>query len=105
VLPDFTEQSVAACWVLHAVPEAGGPRRPLALDPAGGLLAVLGLGGVIYALTAGPASGWGDTLVLASAAVGVACLVALVPVELRRRRPMLRTAAWFGERLGQTNAD
>ena len=55
---------------------------------------------MIYALTAGPASRWGDTLVLASAAVGVACLVAL-----RWRRPMLRTAAWFGERLGQTNAD
>ncbi|TCO42342.1 EmrB/QacA subfamily drug resistance transporter [Kribbella antiqua] len=82
----------AACWVLRAVPEVNSSRRPLSVDLPGGLLTVLGLGGVIYALTAGPASGWGDPLVLASGAVGVVCLAALVPVEQRRPTPMLQTS-------------
>ena len=81
-----------ACWVLRAVPEVSRTRRPLSLDLAGGLLTILGLGGVIYALTAGPASGWGSAAVLTSAAVGVICLAALVPIEQRRSAPMLRTA-------------
>ncbi|WP_350276353.1 MFS transporter [Kribbella sp. HUAS MG21] len=83
---------LAALWVLRGVPEADRPRRALSVDVPGGLLAVLGLGGVVYALTAGPESGWGDATVLFAGGVGAACLVALVPVEQRRRAPMLRTA-------------
>ncbi|GAA1121775.1 MFS transporter [Kribbella jejuensis] len=82
----------AALWVLRGVPESSRARRPLSVDIAGALLAVLGLGGLIYALTAGPASGWGSAVVLVSGAVGVVCLIALVPVEQRRPAAMLRTA-------------
>jgi EmrB/QacA subfamily drug resistance transporter len=82
----------AALWVLSGVPEVARERRPLSVDVVGALLAVLGLGGVIYALTAGPASGWASAPVLVSAVVGVVCLVALMPVEQRRSAPMLRTA-------------
>jgi EmrB/QacA subfamily drug resistance transporter len=82
----------AAVWVLRGVPEVARERRPLSVDVAGALLTVLGLGGVIYALTAGPASGWASAPVLVSAIVGVACLVALIPVEQRQSAPMLRTA-------------
>jgi EmrB/QacA subfamily drug resistance transporter len=82
----------AALWVLSGVPEVARERRPLSVDVVGALLAVLGLGGVIYALTAGPASGWGSAPVLVSAVVGVVCLAALMPVEQRRSAPMLRTA-------------
>jgi EmrB/QacA subfamily drug resistance transporter len=82
----------AAGWILRSVPEVDHARRPLSLDLAGSVLAVLGLGGVIYALTEGPSAGWGSAEVLLSAAVGVVCLAALVPVEQRRSAPMLRTA-------------
>jgi MFS family permease len=59
---------LAALLVLRYVPETGTARRPLSLDVAGALLAVAGLGGVIYALTAGPASGWLSAPVLAVSA-------------------------------------
>ncbi|WP_432893582.1 MFS transporter [Kribbella sp. CA-245084] len=82
----------AGLWVLRGVPEVARERRPLSVDVAGALLTALGLGGVIYALTAGPASGWASAPVLVSAVVGVVCLVALIPVEHRQSAPMLRTA-------------
>jgi hypothetical protein len=82
---------LAALWVLQHVPESAGARRPLSVDVVGGLLAVAGLGGVIYALTAGPDSGWTAAPVVSAGVLGLAALIALVPVEQRRRRPMLRT--------------
>ena len=82
----------AGLWVLRGVPEVARERRPLSVDVAGALLTAVGLGGVIYALTAGPASGWASAPVLVSAVVGVVCLVALIPVENRQAAPMLRTA-------------
>lgn len=81
---------VLALWILRRVPEVDRVRRPLSLDLAGALLAVLGLGGLIYALTEGPSSGWRSTAVLVSSAVGVICLLGLVPVEQWRQAPMLR---------------
>lgn len=38
---------------LWRVPETRGAPRPLSLDVSGAVLAVVGLGGVIYALTDG----------------------------------------------------
>ncbi|MFG1912138.1 MFS transporter [Kribbella sp. NPDC048928] len=83
---------VAALLVLRGVPEVSRPLRALSVDVAGALLTVLGLGGVIYALTAGPASGWGSAAVLVPGVIGVVCLAALIPVEQRLTAPMLRTA-------------
>ncbi|HVI37951.1 MAG TPA: DHA2 family efflux MFS transporter permease subunit [Gaiellales bacterium] len=83
---------VVAWWVLRSVPEVDRVRRPLSVDVAGALLTAVGLGGVIYSLTAGPSEGWGSPVVLVSAAVGVICLVVLVPVEQRQAAPMLRVA-------------
>src|SRR5207253_2591874 len=80
---------LAAYLVLRAVPEAERSRRPLSLDIVGGSLAVTGLGGVIYALTEAPASGWTDTSVVTFGVLGLVCLLALTPVEQRRRNPML----------------
>jgi len=81
----------AALWVLRRVPVSTGARRPLSVDAIGVLLAVAGLGGVVYALTVGPEKGWTTGPVLVSGLLALACVAALVPVEQRRRRPMLRT--------------
>ncbi|MEU4419963.1 MFS transporter [Actinoplanes sp. NPDC024001] len=81
---------VAALWLLRQVPDTDLERRPLSVDIVGALLAVAGLGGVIYALTAGPDMGWATAPVLASAVLGLGCLAALIPVERRLRVPMLR---------------
>src|SRR3954470_16753914 len=83
---------LAAYWALRSVPEVDRSRRPLSLDVPGALLAVVGLGAVIYAMTAGPASGWNSVPVLISGVVGFVCLVALVPVERRQRQPIIELA-------------
>jgi EmrB/QacA subfamily drug resistance transporter len=80
-----------ALWVLRMVPDVA-TRRSLSVDVVGGLLAVVGLGGVIYAVTESPDSGWTSGPVLVTGLVGLVALIALVPVEQRRRQPMLRTA-------------
>jgi EmrB/QacA subfamily drug resistance transporter len=80
----------AALAALRRVPESGGARRPLSLDVSGGLLAVIGVGGLVYALTDAPSHGWLSGRVLLTGAVGWAALAALVPVERRMRAPMLR---------------
>jgi EmrB/QacA subfamily drug resistance transporter len=93
-----------ALWVLSRVPSIAVVRRPLSLDAVGALLAVIGLGGVIYALTAGPGSGWTTGPVLASGVLGLAALAALVPAERRLRRPMLRTALFRSRPFDAINA-
>ncbi|MEV6449531.1 MFS transporter [Amycolatopsis sp. NPDC051716] len=95
---------VAAGWVLRRVPPGTGDRRPLSVDAVGALLAVVGLGGVIYALTAGLGSGWTTWPVLSSGVLGLACLVVLVPVERHTRRPMLRTALFRSRPFDAINA-
>ena len=94
---------VAALLALRRVPETSSVGRPLSVDVVGALLAVVGLGGVIYALTIGPESGWTNGRVLASGIVGAACLVALIPVEQRLRQPMLRTSLFSSRQFNAIN--
>jgi EmrB/QacA subfamily drug resistance transporter len=94
----------AALWVLRRVPATTGVRRPLAVDAAGVTLAVIGLGGVIYALTAGPDAGWTAWPVLVPGLIGLACLAVLVPVEQRQRHPMLQTSLFRSRPFNAINA-
>jgi len=87
---------VAALLVLRRVPESR-TERVQSTDYAGALLAVAGLGGLIYALTDGPAHGWASARVLLAGVGGVVALVALIAVERRVREPMLRLSL-FGSR-------
>lgn len=85
------------------------PENPVAdgqgpVDLVGGLLAVVGLGGVIYALNAGPDSGWLSARVLVTGIVGVPCLAALGPAERRRRAPMLRLSLFASRQFDAINA-
>jgi EmrB/QacA subfamily drug resistance transporter len=89
---------ILACLVvMRHIPERDDARRPLSLDVLGGLLAVVGLAGVIYALTAGPGSGWLSGRIVAAAAIGILSLAAVLPVERRLTAPMLRLSL-FGSR-------
>jgi EmrB/QacA subfamily drug resistance transporter len=94
---------LAALLVLTQVPESSDARRALSLDVFGALLALIGLGGVIYALTAGPASGWLSLPVLIATAVGALSLAALVPVERRLRAPMLRLSLFVSRQFDAIN--
>jgi EmrB/QacA subfamily drug resistance transporter len=96
---------VAGLVVLRHVPEpAGVRRRALSLDVAGALLAVAGLGALIYALNAGSESGWLSAGVLAALVAGVACLVALPAVERRLPAPMVRLALFGSRQFDAINA-
>ncbi len=94
----------AALPVLRRVPETGGEPRPLSLDLFGALAGIAGLGAIIYALTAGPSSGWLHAPVLAAAVIGVLALAALVPIERRQRAPMLRLALFASRQFDAINA-
>jgi hypothetical protein len=94
---------LAALVALRRVPENSELSAELSLDVVGALLAVVGLGGVIYALTAGSASGWASTNVVVAAAAGVLSLAALLPVERRLRAPMLRLSLFVSRQFDAIN--
>jgi EmrB/QacA subfamily drug resistance transporter len=78
----------AVVLALGAVPN----RRNTAdapLDWPGVVLAIAGLGGVTWALTALPDRGWSAPAVAGAFAMGVLALVAFGIVEARRRAPMM----------------
>ena len=93
----------AALLVLWRVREVRASKRPLSLDVVGAGLAVVGIAGVIYALTAAPADGWASARVLAPGLVGLACLVALPFAETRQRVPMLRVALFRSPQFSAIN--
>jgi EmrB/QacA subfamily drug resistance transporter len=68
--------------------DGGAPER-VALDPVGGVLSALGLGGLVWAFIEGPTRGWGSDLVVGGFVAGVVLLAAFVAWELRRPTPML----------------
>jgi len=72
----------------RAIPETRDVTNTGRLDSGGAVLAAVGLGGVVYALTQGPAHGW-TTATVGSAALGVALLVAFVLQERRSADPLV----------------
>ena len=70
------------------VPETMDPDSSGRLDAPGASLAALGLAGTTYALIQGPGDG-ASPLILATAAAGVAALIAFVAVERRSPNPMM----------------
>jgi EmrB/QacA subfamily drug resistance transporter len=94
---------LVALVALRWVPETRAARAPSSLDWLGALLAVVGLGGVIYALIDGPAHGWLGVRVLVPGAIGLAAAAALVPVERRRRAPMLRLSLFASRQFDAIN--
>lgn len=92
-----------ALLALRPVPETADEPRPLSPDLAGASLAVVGIGGVVFALTRGEASGWTDPAVLTAAIAGVAALAALAPVERRVRAPMVRLSLFRSRQFDAIN--
>ncbi len=82
--------AAAVVWIARRhVPESHDRSAAPGLDYLGAALAALGLAGVIYALTDGPATGWTSPVILASGLGGVAALAVFIEVERRSRHPML----------------
>ena len=94
---------VLALVVVRRVPELGGDARAASLDVIGALLAVLGLGGIVYALTEGASVGWSSPKIVIAFVIGVGALLALVPAERRRRAPMLRLSLFASRQFDAIN--
>jgi EmrB/QacA subfamily drug resistance transporter len=94
----------AGLLALRRVPDAARPPEAPPLDLAGGFLAVVGLGGVVYALTDGAAHSWLTPGVIATGVAGVVALAALLPVERRVRAPMLRLSLFASRQFDAINA-
>lgn len=88
---------------LRHVPETRDAEAAPSLDLAGAVLAVLGLGGLVYGLTEGPAEGWG-VVTSGSLAAGVVALGAFVAVEARRVAPMLPLGIFRSVQFSAANA-
>ena len=77
-------------WVsVRHVPESRDPGATGRLDWPGAALAAVGLAGVVYALTDGPAQGWTSPRILGAGLAGVAALVVFLLREWRTPSPML----------------
>ncbi|MET3807042.1 EmrB/QacA subfamily drug resistance transporter [Nakamurella sp. UYEF19] len=70
------------------IPETRDEQATGKLDVVGAVLASLGLAGLVYGLTEGPAQGW-PTVVVAATAIGAVLLVAFVLFERRHPDPLL----------------
>jgi len=65
------------------------PRRPSRFDPAGQVLALLTLAGLVFGLIEGGAVGFGTWYVLTALVVAVLALVGFVVVQARGQHPMM----------------
>jgi EmrB/QacA subfamily drug resistance transporter len=92
-----------ALLALRTVPESLDPTRAASFDAIGAALAVLGLGSLVYALTAGSKAGWLSPQVLVAGVVGVVALAALPLVERRKRAPMLRLSLFRSRQFDAIN--
>src|SRR3989449_7067274 len=70
--------ALAAWAAMRHLPESRPETAPARLDYVGAALAALGLGGVVFALTAGPVDGWDAPTVLVAGVGGIIALVGFV---------------------------
>jgi len=74
------------CWLV--VPDSADPSETN-VDPIGGVLSALAIGGLVLGIIEGPVKGWTSTVTAAGLVVGVVAAVAFVAWELRTARPLL----------------
>jgi EmrB/QacA subfamily drug resistance transporter len=77
---------------LRHVPESRDPHASGGLDWGGALLALLGLGSLVYGLIEAPVRGLTDVRVAATLGAGILLLVAFLAQERRSRAPMMPLA-------------
>ncbi|MEU3255608.1 MFS transporter [Streptomyces sp. NPDC006997] len=82
---------------LKSVPNSH-ERSPHSFDTVGALVSIVSVAALIYFLQEGPERGWGDSVTLASLAVGLIAGTVFVVWELRRRDASLLDVRLFRER-------
>jgi EmrB/QacA subfamily drug resistance transporter len=80
--------AVVALMTVVFVPETNDPEHAN-IDPAGALLSLIGVGGLVIAITEGPVKGWTDAITLAGFVAAGVGLVGFAVWELRTATPLL----------------
>ena len=96
--------TLAAWAAMRHLPESCHEAGPARLDYAGAALAALGLGGVVFALTAGRVDGWDVPGVLVPGAGGIIALAGFVFVERVSRHPLLPLEIFRSRQFTAANA-
>jgi EmrB/QacA subfamily drug resistance transporter len=86
------------------VPESRNPAATAGVDWAGGVLASVALGGVVYAFIESSVKGWGDPAIVSALVVGIAALIAFIFVERRHPVPMLPLQLFRSRNFAAANA-
>ena len=79
-------------WWLPRLATLPDERKRVPIDRLGALLAVIGLGGTVFALIEQPRLGWSSPAVWAPLVIGLLALAGFVVQELRTRDPMVPPA-------------
>jgi EmrB/QacA subfamily drug resistance transporter len=98
---------VAICLalILKFIPRAAPVTRRRSIDARGGLLAVAGLGGTVFALIEESRFGWGSPLVVIPMCAGVLALVGFFVAERRSGDPMLPLGLFSRRNFAAANAE
>ena len=89
--------------LLRGVPESRNPEAR-AIDVPGALLTTVGLGGIVFGLIESSRRGWGNPTIVASLAIGAACMAAFLLVEARSKSPMLSLSLFRSRTFTGANA-
>jgi EmrB/QacA subfamily drug resistance transporter len=87
---------------LWKVPESRDPDAG-PLDLPGAAAALVGLGGLSWALIQGPVLGWGAPLVWGAALLGSGALAGFLAIERRRRHPMMPPSMFANRQFAAAN--
>ena len=91
-------------WItLWRVPESRNPNAPPGVDWRGAVLAVIGLGSLVYGLIASSTLGWGDVLVTGSLSAGAMLLFVFVLAERAGAAPMMPLELFRSRRFSGVN--
>ena len=91
-------------WItLRRVPESRNPDAPHGVDWRGALLAVIGLGSLVYGLIDSSTRGWGNILVIGSLAAGALVLLAFVLTQGVGSSPMMPLGLFRSRRFSGIN--
>jgi EmrB/QacA subfamily drug resistance transporter len=96
--------AVAAWAAIRHLPESRDEHAAGRLDYIGAALAALGLGGIVFAFTAGPVDGWATPRGLATGVGGIIALISFVVVERSRRHPLLPLEMFRSRQFTAANA-
>ena len=95
---------VVVLVALRHIPETKDPDAAHSIDVRGAALALVGLGGITYAIIAAPVLGPTSAPVLACAVVGVLALVGFVVAEAREAHPMMPLSMFASRQFSAANA-